>query len=102
MEPRTWTTHSADYNGISTGDRFRHFGEARIVRMYGSAAPIVEVNLVEDPEGEYKGWIPAGETKMRMVLHKQLFPMQFPYGVTAEVDAGKGEAVNLRVELVRA
>jgi hypothetical protein len=75
--------------------------------MYGVEP--VEIEVIEDPDGRYYGWIDAdrpdvpfsasytGEPVM-IQPDGSLFRMQFPYGPQAEVDAGKGEVVRLSVK----
>jgi hypothetical protein len=68
---------------------------------------IVVVELVEDPDGVYAGWLRTDEEAARgklqrheitLVQSRQIFDVQFPYGAEAEVKAGKGQIVYLRVE----
>lgn len=68
------------------------------VRMHGVEP--VSVLMTEDGEGDYLGWIQAGESDPYMIQHRQIFDVQFPYGHTVEVEAGRGEAVRLRIEEV--
>lgn len=96
----------------SLGPHFRHIApDKRYAQMYGVADP-VQVDVAEDPEGRYYGWIysPDHDALMgrdhkpipQMIQqHKVLFRVQFPYGVEAEENAGKGHAVRLRVEPVQ-
>lgn len=59
---------------------------------------ILDVRLVEDPAGEYLGWIDAGSDHPEMVRIELLFQVQFPGGYQDKVDRGFGEAVRLRIE----
>lgn len=58
--------------------------------------------VTTDAEGDYLGWIETGKSEPEMIQHREIFNIQFPYGYRAEVEAGRGEAVRLRVEEVRA
>lgn len=58
---------------------------------------VITVDVVEDPDGEYLGWVRTGETELKMVQQTKIFPIQFAYGVKAEVDAGAGEAVQVTI-----
>lgn len=71
----------------------------RIVRFYGySDEQILSVRAIEDPEGDYRGWIPTGEDFPDMIARKHIFPAQFTYGpVQSEAD-GKGRIICLRIE----
>lgn len=64
------------------------------------ASKMVTARLIEDAEGDLRGWIDTGETEIVMVQHKKIFPIQFAYGVEAEVEHGKGEVVSLRIEKI--
>jgi hypothetical protein len=59
---------------------------------------IVLVELIEDPDGQYAGWLTTGEGEIDLVQHRLIFDMQFPYGAEAEVKAGSGQVVHLRAE----
>lgn len=60
----------------------------------------VSVLVTEDGEGDYLGWIGTGKTDPVMIQRRGIFDVQFPYGHRAEVEAGRGEAVPLRIEEV--
>ena len=92
---RIWETYCHEYD-----NGFRHFGSAERIKFHDSKKEAVKVKLVEDPEGEMFGWIPAGKTEPIMVLRKHLFDIQFPDGHQANEKAGKGCAVSLRVDKV--
>lgn len=77
----------------------------RITRLYGGAPqPVI---VVVDPEGDYLGWIDAHSSSDDalpdgvpvMIEHKQIFSLQFPYGVKAEVEKRTGFVVPLRIDL---
>jgi hypothetical protein len=86
------------------GRDFMNFGDERTVRMYG--VDPVPVELVEDPDGDYWGWIHAdrsgeqfapkytGEVVM-VQPHRGMFTMQFPYGPEGEAEHGRGEIVRM-------
>lgn len=58
------------------------------------------LNLIEDPDGIYRGWVKNEKPEsIIMVQHKQIFPIQFPYGVEQEEAQGEGVAVSLRIEV---
>jgi hypothetical protein len=59
---------------------------------------VVLVELVEDPDGMYAGWLHTSEDQIAMVQPRRIFDMQFPYGAEAEVKAGNGQIVYLRAE----
>lgn len=78
---------------------------ASITKLYGGDPQPVTVTV--DPDGEYLGWIdrtnkhdgtpPDGVPIM--IEHKQIFSIQFPYGVKAEVEKQEGFVVPLRIDL---
>jgi hypothetical protein len=92
--PGTWTmwAHRCD-------NYYAHFGEREYVKLYGLDDPIVQVQLIEDPNGQYWGWIGAGNEVPEMIQpHYAPFQVQFHYGWQAEQDDGKGHVVRLAVQ----
>ena len=100
--PRIWPGFAHDY-GVDAVTRWMHVQkDERTTRHYSPDRPIVPVNIVEDLEGDYLGWLPSGHAdQVRLVQHHRLFNMQFPYGYEAEADAGKGEAIRVRIDDVK-
>jgi hypothetical protein len=96
---RSWRTFCNDY-GPESLTQYRHFGDRRTVRFTGGTAPIIEVDLIEDVDGELMGWEAAGAEGLRMVQHHRIFNMQFPAGYLASEAAGDGRAVRLRLAFV--
>lgn len=100
-EPRTWKMfgHAAD-NGV-----WVTVGEERYVRLHGYREAPTPVVVTEDPDGDYMGWLDsqpsAGQdhTDPHMIQHHRIFNVQFPYGHEAEVQAGRGTALRLRIEV---
>jgi len=43
-------------------NHYAHFGSYRYVEIHGLSYPIVEVELTEDPEGSYYGWVEDNAT----------------------------------------
>lgn len=79
-----------------------NLGVRRYVEAHGVNAPIVEVDVVEVPDGDlaatHWGWMRPDDTQPIMIYPREvLFRVCFPYGVQAEVDAGKGRVVRLTV-----
>jgi hypothetical protein len=95
-EPRTWSafTQVVESRGRT---RYRPIGPEHFVIGHGFREPVTPVTLVEDPHGEYMGWIHTGNSDLSMVEVRQLFRMQFPHGHESEVERGSGEAVPLRL-----
>jgi hypothetical protein len=96
--PRSWPAFTHVFEREGKVD-YRPIGPERFVLHHGFGEPLVAVNLVEDVHGEYMGWIATGRTEPNMIQVRLLFRMQFPYGADKEVEAGKGEAVPLRIEV---
>lgn len=93
-EPRQWDMWAHHYPGSPTP--FQHINRhPRVTALY-SDEEIVEVRLIEDPEGAYMGWVETGEEGIDLVEHYRIFEIQFPYGHKAEEEAGKGRAVRVR------
>lgn len=99
-EPRRWDLLAGLREGPD-GPEFCDFHpEEWFVRAYGHR-DVHEVTLVEDPDGDLRGWVDADQERdpgVVMVQHHRVFEVQFTYGSAAEVEAGKGEVVPLRVE----
>lgn len=57
---------------------------------------IVNVQFVEDADGEYLGWLDKEEPeRLTMVELAVIFSIQFPYGVEEAVANGDGEVVRV-------
>ena len=80
-------------------ERYWHIGNWRYVEACKHAeSPVVQVNLNEDPDGDYWGWIDTNCDQIVMVQPQRgLFDMQFTYGPEAEVKRGRGRIVRLRI-----
>jgi hypothetical protein len=75
--------------------------DVRSVSFYGLPYPIVQVRLIEDPEGPYWGWVYTGKTEVELVQpHKASFWVQFGYSPEVVMSEGKGRIVHLTVEEV--
>jgi hypothetical protein len=74
-------------------------GDERYVQLHGTQP--IPVLVTMDDEGDYLGWIEAGKSEPDLIQHRKIFNIQFPYGYQAEVEAGRGEVVGLRIEEVR-
>ncbi|ACU71891.1 hypothetical protein Caci_2982 [Catenulispora acidiphila DSM 44928] len=97
-EAGTWRMFAHRYD---SGD-LHNLGSRRYVEFHGVSAPIVEVDVVEvsddDPTATHWGWMGMDITEPVMIYPREvLFRVCFPYGVQAEVDAGKGRVVRLAV-----
>lgn len=101
MSTRTWEMfgHQVD-NGV-----WVVVGDERFVRLHGYEEAPVPVLVVEDPAGEYMGWLDSDPAKGRdhtdphFIQHHRIFDVQFPYGHKAEVEHGRGVALRLRIEV---
>lgn len=99
-EPRQWVMYAQRQDEVVDGREFFHFGDEQWVRMcYGG--DVVPVVLTEDPAGHYWGWIDVGDEDGPTMVqpHWGMFSMQFAYGPDAEVKRGRGEIVQVRVDL---
>jgi hypothetical protein len=68
-----------------------HFGEKWWVEMHGLEEPIVEVEITENPNGQYYGWLETGKTIPELIMpNVHCFNVCFAYGPQADVDAGQG------------
>jgi hypothetical protein len=95
---RSWTLYAHD-NGPTGLVRYAHFGHKRYVELHGLQQPIVEVEICEDPQGNYWGWLDKDAEKPTMIWGSEpAFSMCFPYGPQVEVERGKGEILKLSVK----
>lgn len=98
-EPRSWAMwagiirpHGQDEDVFYAIDQHR-----RYVEHHGLVPH--KVIATEDPQGMYWSWIQTDAEWPTMIHgYRPVFSMCFPYGYQAEVDAGKGEVVRLRIE----
>lgn len=79
-----------------------NLGSRRYVEFHGVPKPIVEVDVTEvaddNSTATHWGWMRPADTEPVMIYPREvLFRICFPYGVQAEVDAGKGRVVRLAV-----
>lgn len=103
---KSWRMHAGRADERSQRHyQFEHFGDPQYVLAYGHAEA-VEVEVVEDPDGAYWGWVdanprysPNGRPEM-IWGWKAAFNMQFTFGPDAEVEAGRGQVVRLSVSEV--
>lgn len=98
LESGRWRMFAHRY---TNGD-LHNLGVRRYVEMHGVKAPVVEVDVVEvpndDPRATHWGWMRPADTQPVMIYPREvLFRVCFPYGVEAEVAAGKGRVVRLAV-----
>ena len=79
--------------------KYWHIGSKRYAEACSRKdSPVVQVEIKEDENGEYYGWVFTGCEKYEMVWpHKGLFDMQFAYGPEAEVKHGRGRVVRLDI-----
>jgi hypothetical protein len=90
------------------GGRYDNPGEQWWTELHGLPYPVVPVLVTEvagdDPGATHWGWIDSRESTSRLAgvpvmiwASKAAFDAQFPYGALAEVEAGKGQIVRLRI-----
>ncbi len=80
--------------------KFRHvFSNEIQVKMCGRE-PIIPVEVTIDETGEYFGWLDFKDQKTKpCMIYDSLLLLDccFPYGMKAEIDAGKGKMVKLTI-----
>lgn len=97
--PRTWDLLAKNAEDITRITDITQWIQA--LRMSGVRDEnIIKVRLIEDPEGDFRGWLDTNETMISMVQHKLIFNIQFPYGAEGAVENGEGEIVPLRLERI--
>lgn len=99
--PRTWQAFATknENNEKSIYLNINRWEQAVLFSGF-SKEDIKTISLIEDLDGEYRGWLETGEEEVSMVHHKQVFPVQFTYGVDLEVEKGHGIVVPLRIETI--
>ena len=100
---RQWKMYTLIDKDNSGNEFFLHTGDKGYVQLYkreySDNLPMVAVVVKEDKKGEYYGWIDKGRTDPEMIWQgKNLFEICFAYGSNAEVEAGRGEVVRLKIE----
>ncbi|MEU4558429.1 hypothetical protein AB0F72_08565 [Actinoplanes sp. NPDC023936] len=107
---RSWRMFAARNQPGSTAGEFGRFGDERTVRFKGGDP--VEVELTEDPNGQYWGYIrlPSSRVSERDLTgaplmiwgHEGMFRMQSPDGFRSDVEHGRGEIVRMSCRAVDA
>lgn len=101
MTVTSWTMYAAWDE--RNGGYYKHVGsDPRYTTMHGTPAEDVKtVDVAIDSDGDYYGWQNLDkltEPPVMIYRHPILFNICFPNGVEAEVKAGRGRAVRLRIE----
>lgn len=90
----------------SIGPYFAHVSTHPMYPKAHGHDEIVEVDVVEDSNGRYLGWIDApglftspkyDGVPVMIQQHEILFRVQFPYGIDAETERGRGRVVHLEI-----
>jgi len=90
------------------GGRYDNPGEKWWTEIHGLPYPVVPVTVTEvagnAPDATHWGWMDSRKSTSRLAgvpvmiwASKAAFAAQFPYGPAAEVEAGKGQIVRLRI-----
>ena len=89
---RSWRMFAGRPDRVVDGREFLNFGDERTVRFNGRMP--VAVELTEDPDGGYYGWLAADADKPVMIQpHEGWFRIQSPDGFRYDVEQGRGEIV---------
>jgi hypothetical protein len=106
-DPGPWPMWAHDRRG-----QYQNPGDKWWVELHGLTDPVVPVTVTEvagdDPAGTHWGWLEsesaaavynrAPDDRPRMIwASRTAFDVQFTYGPDAEVEAGKGRVVRLRI-----
>lgn len=108
---RTWRMFAGRSKPGSVAGEFAHFGDERTARFNGIADPVL-VELAEDPDGIYWGFVllPSSRVRERDLTgspimiwgHEGMFRMQSPDGFRSDVERGRGEIVRMSCRAVPA
>ena len=92
MSTTQWRLFAHEIRGT-----YFHFGSRFFVEIHQMSHPIVEVDLIVDPEGRYWGWLRTGTDTPTMIWPTRMqFDMCFPYGAQAEEARGHGQVLRFR------
>ena len=81
---------------------YRHFFQSLIQMELCSTGEVTLVKVTEDAEGDYYGWLRMDKVEYCLIYNSlALLEMCFAYGTKAEVKAGNGRVVKLKVEEVK-
>lgn len=105
---RSWVwkmfAHEVDYGQEGREIEFHHLGPKWWTEMHDLDEPIVEVEVTEDPDGTYYGWIEFDDKHVRvpcMIQPDELrFRMCFNCDPEDYVKAGSGEILKLSVRKI--
>ena len=104
---RTWRLWAIRNASPVSGREFTHFGDERTLRtFYGRSGEPTLVELTEDPQGGYYGWIDCDPktghagTPFMVQPHEGVFRMQEPGGFRQRVEQGFGEVVRMSATAV--
>jgi len=77
------------------------FDHPEYVKMYGHQE-IVLVDVTEDAEGPYYGWLQTGENRPSLIQPREImYSTQFAYGPERAEAAGQGRTIRLSVEEIK-
>lgn len=83
----------------STGSRYRSIGADPRTPRYNGVTDVHQVQVIEDPAGEYHGWLRTGDTVPTLIhSHARGLAMSFPAGPGPEEAAGRGRVLRLRIQ----
>jgi len=95
----TWRMFAGRPDRVVDGREFVNFGDERTVRFNGRVP--VAVELTEDPDGAYWGWLKTGAAMPVMIQpHDGWFRIQSPDGFKYDVECGRGEIVRMSCRAV--
>ncbi len=80
------------------GFYYSKVGDRAWVELHDINQPIVQVEVKQDDNGIYYGWINSFERHPKMIwISKVQFELCFPYGYELEEKHGKGRMVRLSI-----
>lgn len=96
----SWIMFAYKYESERTGTYYMHFGPIQYVRLHHLSEPIVEVEISENRDGNYWGWLKNDDCLQLGLIwpSEGQFEMCFPYGSAAEEERGDGKKVRLSVK----
>jgi hypothetical protein len=105
---RSWRMFAGRADRVVDGREFMDFGDERTVRFRGRTP--VEVELTEDCDGRYWGWVESPDSTritghhagvpIMVQPHEGMFRMQSPDEFKQDVERGYGEIVRMSCRAV--
>lgn len=96
VSAHTWARFAHNYPDQTGWTHLTH--SAFLTGLYDPERSVERVTVTEDPAGEYLAWQDTGSDDIALVQQERVFAFQFMYGVEAEIKAGAGRTIRVRID----